>query len=366
MSRILLVAPAATVKGGISTVIKGIEDSQRFGDCTIVRVASHVDGSKARKGLTALGALTRVAGLLLSRSFDLVYLHTGDNPSPSRKYLFFRLAQLRGVRCVVHWHAASFMEQYPQLSGFWRRRIIRMLTAAEQVICLSESWRDELFKIAPLARITVLPNAVSLPRLDDGPREPGEVRLTFLGLIGLRKGIWDLLESLRQLREMGWRVRLAVGGNGDVQKLDAEIERLGLARAVDYLGWISAEERDRLLRVTDIYVLPSYGEGLPMSVLEAMSYAIPVVATTVGGLPELIDDGCNGFLVEPGDVESLRLRLAELVQDGDRRSEMGRAARQTVMSRHELDDYCVRLRQVLEQAVQNDMQGGLNNATYKC
>ncbi|OPZ58646.1 MAG: putative glycosyltransferase EpsD [Deltaproteobacteria bacterium ADurb.Bin510] len=359
-------APAATVKGGITTVINGIEDSERFADCAIVRVASHVDGSRVRKAFVAMTGLGRAAGLLLGRRFDLVYLHTGDNPSPSRKYLFFRLAGLCGVNTVIHWHAASFMEQYPKLSGFWRRRIKRMLTAAGQVVCLSESWRDDLLKLAPAACVTVLPNAVRLPLLNDGRRPTTALRLTFLGLIGPRKGIWDLLESLKRLREAGFAVRLSVGGNGEVEKLAAEIERLGLAEAVDYLGWISAEERDRLLRVTDVYVLPSYGEGLPMSVLEAMSYAIPVVATTVGGLPELIVDGVNGFLVEPGDVDALTARLAELTLDASLRQDMGRSARQTVEAGYELDKYCIRLRQVLGQAAQNEMQGGLRNAAYKC
>lgn len=366
MPRVLIVAPAASVKGGISTVIKGIETSSCLADFEFVRVSSHVDGRKPAKLWAALSGLSRAAVLMLSRRVDLVYLHSGDDPSPSRKYLFYRLARLAGLKCVIHWHAAAFMDQYPGLPGFWQRRIRSMLAGAQQVICLSESWRDNLLKLAPTARITVLPNAVTLPLIASEKVSNSPVRITFLGLIGPRKGIWDLLESLSRLKQTGLSFRLAVGGNGEIEKFTREVERLGLNDLVEYLGWISAEQRDRLLRLTDIFVLPSYGEGLPMSVLEAMSYAAAVVATPVGGLPELIAEGRNGLLVAPGDVAGLSARLAELIVDPDLRAELGRAARLTVGAHHDLNSYCVRLRQVLEQVVQAEIQGGLNNAIIKC
>ena len=116
-----------------------------------------------------------------------------------------------------------------------------------------------------------------------------------------------------------------------------KLNLLGISNRVRYLGWISEKERDLLLRKTDIFILPSYAEGMPMSILEAMSYSIPVISTFVGGIPELISDGESGFLITPGDIDALYQRLASLVKNEKLRSEFGLKAGLIVKSKHNID-----------------------------
>jgi glycosyltransferase involved in cell wall biosynthesis len=166
----------------------------------------------------------------------------------------------------------------------------------------------------------------------------GPLRLLFLGLICEKKGIFDLLKVIKKGIEDNRSLMLTIGGIGEVARLTDEIDRLGLRGSVEYLGWVSAEVRDMLMRKTDIFILPSYGEGMPMTILEAMSYAIPVISTPVGGIPELVIEDETGFLVKPGDLSGLYERIIELATDEEKRCRFGRRGRQVIEEKHNLSE----------------------------
>ncbi|MEL7227669.1 MAG: glycosyltransferase family 4 protein, partial [Cyanobacteria bacterium J06576_12] len=102
---------------------------------------------------------------------------------------------------------------------------------------------------------------------------------------------------------------------------------LGVAERVKFLGWINPAERNQLLQRANAFVLPSYNEGLPMAMLEAMAWALPTISTPVGGIPEFLDDGETGYLVEPGDVEKLAYSMERLIGDEGLRLRLGEQAR---------------------------------------
>jgi glycosyltransferase involved in cell wall biosynthesis len=99
---------------------------------------------------------------------------------------------------------------------------------------------------------------------------------------------------------------------------------------IDHLGPVSLEERLAFFKRADVFVLPTYAEGTPISMLEAMAAGLPVVSTPVGGIPDVVEDGVEGFIVKPGDVEALADRLARLINDPERRRRMGRRAQDKV------------------------------------
>lgn len=334
---VLHIAPSIHVMGGISAVLKYLLDTSLAQEHRLLFVASHKDGSKLKKLLAAILGLLKMLALLLCQRIDIVHIHCGDFPSPIRKYFYFRVARLMGHKVLLHLHGAMFMEQYARLSPGWKRRIRDFFESAELVICLSQSWKKSITSIFPMAKCVVVPNGIPLPPLGSpktGPTDQSTpVRITFLGLIGTRKGTFDLLTAFKSLLEQGLPIVLTLGGNGEVARLMHEIEPLG--HHARYLGWVSGEAKAELLRATDIFALPSHGEGMPMSVLEAMSYGIPIVSTPVGGIPELVAEGESGFLVPPGDTIQLARRLGHLIADPDLRCRMGRAARMAVEQRHD-------------------------------
>jgi glycosyltransferase involved in cell wall biosynthesis len=125
-------------------------------------------------------------------------------------------------------------------------------------------------------------------------------------------------------------LRVLLGGDGELELVRARALELGIADHVELLGWVRGEDKERLLAAAVLYVLPSYNEGLPVSVLEAMAAGLPIVSTPVGGIPEAVTDGVEGYLVEPGNVQALADRMDRLLGDQDLAMRMGESARRKV------------------------------------
>lgn len=338
MKNILYIAPSIKVKGGISAVIKGYLNTKLPEHHNIFLISSHMDGPKIMKLIIAILGLVKTFFYLLLNNIDIVHIHGSDIISSKRKYIYFKLVRLFNCKTIYHFHGASFSNQYLRAANKWKMRIKKIFEGSNLVICLSNSWKQTILEIAPHANIEVIPNSINLPDLSHPEVEKGHtVQLTFLGLIGERKGIFDLLIVLKRLVGHGYYVELKIGGNGDVHRLLKEIKSLGITNKVRYLGWISEKDRDRLLRKTDIFILPSYGEGMPMSILEAMSYGIPVISTYVGGISELVSNGQMGFLIEPGDLGALYERITELILSEEKRRKFGQRARSAIQNRHNID-----------------------------
>src|SRR5690606_27051470 len=138
-------------------------------------------------------------------------------------------------------------------------------------------------------------------------------KLLFLGTINDNKGIFDLLEAFYQnLVFFSGRVLLSIGGVGESARLQKEISEKELGQIVNYLGWVNHEDKRKQMTGCDLVILPSYNEGLPMVLLEAMSYGKPVIATPVGGIPEIVKQKSNGFLVAPGDIQGFAQVLTDI------------------------------------------------------
>jgi len=329
--KILYIAPDISVKGGISTVIKGFISSQLTQKYNIILIASHVDGSKPRKLVQAIAGLLKTTYYLTFKNIGIVHMHGGDITSVMRKYFYFRLVKLFKKKLIYHSHGGSLFEQYSNASPAWQRRIRQLLEDSDLVIGLSASWRNAIRAIAPKSNFQVIYNSVPLPVLEKEKRnETKVVNITFLGLVCERKGIFDLIEVLSRIILNGYDVHLTVGGDGDINRLNDEVKSNNLKNRVTYVGWIVGDAKDKLLRNTDIFVLPSYGEGMPMTILEAMSYAIPVISTNVGGVPELVLEEQTGYLVEPGNLDGLFQQMKRLIEDSHLRISMGLKGREVI------------------------------------
>ena len=136
------------------------------------------------------------------------------------------------------------------------------------------------------------------------------------------KGTFDLLDAIAKVPQpmLQDSVRFIVAGNGEVERVREIVERLGLNNCVTVFDWVEPEQRDSLLAESDVFVLPSYFEGMPMSLLEAMSWSMPVITTPVGGIPDFVVEGENGLLVQPGDIDGLSSAFAKLANSADLRT----------------------------------------------
>jgi glycosyltransferase involved in cell wall biosynthesis len=179
---------------------------------------------------------------------------------------------------------------------------------------------------------TSIMNPVAVPPLpDDAARVPG--RIVSTGRLGERKGSRVLVEAVSILAGEGRDVSLVLAGDGDREGVEARAAELGVADRVEIRSWIGPDEVAAMLRTASVFALPSREEGLPVSLLEAMAHALPVVVTPVGGIPDLVADGTHGRMVSPDDPPGLATALRELLDDPGRAREMGRAGREEVEAR---------------------------------
>lgn len=327
--RILTVGPDLRVRGGVSAVQRLLLQALPS-DITATHVGTMTEGGRWQKLLSFLRGLV-AAHRQLRRGVDVVHIHFASGASSRRKMMIARLAALHGVPVILHCHGGGYRRYWARISSFERGLIRRMLERAQHIVVLGADWRDFYASIgAPRERIEILPNPVAVPKRVPERMHSGRVRLVHLASLSRDKGSFDLLEALNRLpQQIKDQVHLVAAGTGAVAELRTAALRLGLQEIVEVRNWIEADERDRLLASSDVFVLPSYYEGLPMSLLEAMAWGLATICTPIGSIPEYIEDGVNGLLVRPGAVEELAEKIERLVQDGNLRAQLGRRARAT-------------------------------------
>lgn len=328
--RVLMLGPALEVRGGVASVERLLIAHLPL-PVQVQHIATMVEGGAVRKALTFLrAALSLWRGL--GQSVDLVHIHFASRASNRRKMLLARLAMLRGAKVVLHAHGGGYARHWQTMGGIERAFTRSTLQRAARVVVLGDDWREFFASLGvPAHHITVAPNPVVLPDTVPERPTPERVQWLYLGMITARKGVFELLQAAAQLPvSVRSRVRLVFAGNGEVQRLRDQAAQLGLNDVVEIHDWVNEQQRDRLLADSHGFILPSHTEGLPMALLEAMAWGLPVICTPVGSIPEHVSDGVNGLLVSPGDVPALTGALATLTQDDERRLGMGRLARASV------------------------------------
>jgi glycosyltransferase involved in cell wall biosynthesis len=342
--KILMLGESLDRSGGIVSVQKLILNniSDRI---EIACIATLRDGSKLYKILVFIQAVGLLCWRLLTSEVDVVHIHVAERGSAFRQACTATIAWLFRKPVILHNHSADFHVFYDNLLPIVRFGLSWAFRRSTRFIVLSHSWQKFYVENLGLAveRTIVLPNPVKSP-VEIPPRINSEiVNFLFLGKIGDRKGAFDLIAAFAALpSEKQQYATLTMAGDGEVQKAKDTIEKLKLERHVTILNWVNEEQRNELLKNANVFVLPSYNEGLPMALLEAMSWGLPTISTPVGGIPEVVISQKNGLSIEPGNIKQLSDAMQSLIDSEALRIRLGNAASKSV-SPFEISKYCDRL-----------------------
>ncbi len=279
-----------------------------------------------------LGAI--VPALRLARAFrpDLMHVYFGMPTGPVA-LLVNRLTGIPYLLSLRGGDVPGFMGDELALLHRLTLPLTRAVwSAADRIVVNGEGLRDLAARTLRGRRIDVIPNGVDIQTFCPGEasaRRNGEVRLLFAGRMARQKGLPDLLQALAPLEPpVLERVSVELVGAGPEEgRVRSLAIQLGLAERVTFTGWVSRSAIVAHYQRAHIFVLPSYDEGMPNVVLEAMACGLPIVATNIRGNREVVSDGENGILVPPGDVEALRGALRDLIMDEGLRLRMGEASR---------------------------------------
>ena len=287
--------------------------------------------NKFEKLLKAItGWLQMFVILLIDREIKIVHIHTASFNSFRRSTYFIYLAKWFRKKVVLHIHGGGFKEYFKTNP----KRIASILNDCDAIITLSESWKEYYQSITNGPIVAVVENIIAPPEKGDRLwKDDNKYHLLYLGLIDEQKGIFDLLDVLHEhLNEFNKKVVLHIGGNGKIGKLKDEIKQSGLADIVVYEGFVSGSKKVSLLFSCDAFILPSYTEGLPVSILEAMAYCKPILATPVGGIPEIVKHNENGILFRPGDKNGIHKALIQILNSKEGNVRMGAKSFQFIQS----------------------------------
>lgn len=295
----------------------------------VERLVTRGNGHIVFAPLVLAHALFRLRRAAREKKVDVGHICLSLKGSAYRKVVVAWFARYCGLPYVVHLHGGGFEFFWLSAGARLRQALDRMFVDSDRIVVLGRYWVDVVAGWLPQTRgkIEVFANATYSLMLESEPAGDRRVRLTFLGELGRRKGTPQLMEALGRLSDRDdWTATIA--GNGDVEETRGAARRLGIADRVNIPGWLDSDATAQALRRSDILVLPTFIENLPMIILEAFACSVPVVTTPVAAITEVVDHERNGLLVPVGDIDALAAALGRLIEDADLRQRLGRAARQ--------------------------------------
>ena len=312
--------------------------------------------------LAASSRAIRFTRVLRESRPDAVLLMCGNGLSFLEKAILARWARQFGVPVLLMPRAADLMRQLRRTAltrqfGRW------LFHGASLVVCQGNNWREFLlnemrlpgdcFKIVP--NWTASPDLLALGIARASWVQRDTVTMLFLGWLDRGKGIFDLLEAVANLAadQALPKCRLLIAGEGTASEEARQwVTKRGLD-CIEFLGWVRDDAKIRTLSAADIFVLPSWHEGLPNAMVEAMATGLPVVVTPVGAIPDTLRDGYDGVLVPIKDVAALTAALKGLLENPAKRALMGARAHATAAERFGVEPGADLLVELVTQAVRD-------------
>ena len=347
-AKVLMVGPDLSLRGGIVSVVNGYLEAGLPAECSAF--AFHGTGvgknllTKSLAFAKSLAAYKRIVG-----DYDIVHLHISARGSYKRKAMMARIAKKAGKKVILHEHSGEFARDFEAGDDAYREDVRRTFNGVDRVIVLSQEWYDYFAKnvMDDVSKLVVLHNGVKIP---DTPCDPAAHQdVLYLGRLDENKNPDLLLRAGKPVLEAVPDMRIIFAGNGDVERYNGVASELGIADRCEFLGWIAGADKERLFQEAGMLCLTSKHEAMPMGVMEAMAHGLPAVATRVGGVPQLIDDGINGLLMDVDDEQALSKLLMELASSPERRSELGAAARQKMVQGFSVEASIERLLGIYEE-----------------
>lgn len=301
------------------------------------------------KSANLLNAFQNILAFIIAISKikpDIVHIATAHGPSFVKNSLIIVFSKAFGAKVIIHPHC-SIKRLLPDGKYFWRKYVLRTIRCCDGVIVLSKEWL-RLSELSPGIKICLIANAIDTRAFaalqrpkHQSPKDP--VVILSLGHIGHDKGSFDLIEAVRELKnrtDIPFIVKLFGESlvNGDIENARLTINKLNLKDSIEIFAPVYGAEKLQLFQESDIYILPSYHEGMPVSLIEAMASGLPIIATNVGGIPDLVIQNVTGLLLEPGRTEELTVAMITLLEDSSLRLEMGMLGRKVALENYEIEN----------------------------
>jgi len=343
---IIVLGPDRAAVSGVSTHVNLLLGSRLVEDYDVshfqVGSEGRTEGSIARWLRLVVSPFT-LALAILARRASIVHINTSLNVRAYwRDLAYLAVAKCLGAHVVYQVHGGALPQEFFAGSRVLSAFLRAALHVPDLVAVLAQNELAAYRDFVPSQNVVVLPNGIDCRPYDliatvrSFPDQP--LRLLYIGRIAREKGLYELLQGMRVANELGVDARLIIAGRGEEQpRLRRYAHAIGIGAQVCFAGPVFGADKVKLFSGCDLFMLPSYAEGLPYALLESMAAGVPVVATPVGAIPDVVVDGTHGVLVPPRDGKAIAQALALLGADRERLSWMSRACRRRVRAAFSID-----------------------------
>lgn len=310
---VLMIGVDETSLGGMLTVVDNYKENKMFCTKTNLKyIATVTNKPFFKKVLFFLKALNKIKKSLKDDNIDIVHIHMAEKGSVYREGVVLWYAKKYKKKTIVHMHGATIEEWYNSQNEFNKILIKKILNQTDILIALGYNWVTFLSELVSPEKVKVIYNAVQVPKANMYNKHAKEI--LFLGLLIQRKGIDDLLKAISNINnKLPDDIIVRLYGADRENNIEEKIKKLNLGNRVKYSGWLTNNMKAECFANTMINVLPSYNEGLPMTILETMAYGIPNISTNIAAIPEVITNNKDGILIQPGDITTLEKAILDLV-----------------------------------------------------
>jgi glycosyltransferase involved in cell wall biosynthesis len=353
INRIIITGPSLDLDkniGGISSVVSFIIRNNKNYYYYHFELGKHDNEKRASLYLLRLmKAWLRWFIMMISSKGIIVHFNISLEKLPLlRDSPLIFWARLLKRKMVIHLHGGAYLHQ--EIIPRWaRRNIIRILRGKEPKIVLSTIEQEKVIKRYKAENVIVLPNSLDIKDARMFVRDffKNEIlKILFIGRIVKNKGIDYIYEALQELRDDGIQFEFIMAGEGIDRKEYISIFTELLESSFRYEGVVSGDKKDCLLKECDVYLLPSFYEGLPVSMLECMAYAMVPVVTGVGSISYVVKNRINGIIIQKKSSYGIVNAIKELSFDKEIRKKMGLNAQLYVLKNFDPRDYIRELNRV--------------------
>ncbi|CAG37939.1 glycosyltransferase family 4 protein [Desulfotalea psychrophila] len=315
-------------KGGMASVIQNYDKIFEH----LQYITTWADSNLLYKILIFIKAYVCLFFILVFRKkIKILHFHSASNSSFKRISLLIKLGNLFNKKIIIHIHGGGFIEFYNSSRN--KCNILRALNSCHRLIVLSNNWQNWFVSLGiDETKIYVLNNIINYPVLDNKTHiYAPKIRLLFLGNIIKQKGIFDLVQTIIENKSKYKDiVSLKIGGDKEIYKLNNIIKNNHIQNIIQYKGWVTGTKKINLLNWCNIFILPSYMEAMPISILEAMSYNCCIIATKVGGIPDIVIPHKNGLLIAPQSKNKIEMAIDFFINNPELIDKYGQTSKEII------------------------------------
>ena len=347
--KICMIVQDPMVRGGIATVVNGYRASKLETDYDVIYIESYKDGAKLTKLLKAIRGYVHFLKVLFDEKPDLIHIHSSFGPSFFRKIPFIYMASWCKLPIINHIHGSDFDAFYNNASAVKKEIVKRVYLKCRVLIALSDAGREEISKIIPAEKIVIVENYSIMHKdgFEERMSRHSNSTVLYLGEIGKRKGCYDIPAVVEQVARVIPDVRFIIGGSGEIDNIKELLSERNIQKNVEFPGWGKRPlKKISYCEKLICFFLPSYYEGMPMSILEAMGYGLPIVSTDVGGISKIVRNGENGYLCKAGEVMKLSEAIISLLQDTSLANTYGKNSFQIVENEYTLESHLIQIEKI--------------------